>query len=83
MKVLKIRYNFLQNFFLDFLRNIQDSSIYLFSSLLGPFISYKENKVLRSEYGPWAQCYKTFYSGNLLPFHGHTIILCYKATLPC
>jgi len=28
------------------------------------------------------QCYKTFYHGNLLPFHGNTIILCYKATLP-
>jgi hypothetical protein len=25
----------------------------------------------------WAQCYKTFYHGN-----GHTVILCYKATLP-
>ncbi len=25
---------------------------------------------------------KTFYHANLLPFHGHTIILCYKATLP-
>jgi hypothetical protein len=30
----------------------------------------------------WGQCYKTFYSGNLLPFHGITIILCYKAILP-
>jgi hypothetical protein len=28
------------------------------------------------------QCYKTFYRGNLLPFHGNIIILCYKATLP-
>jgi hypothetical protein len=27
-----------------------------------------------------AQCYKTFYHGNLPPFHGHAIILCYKAT---
>ncbi len=26
----------------------------------------------------WAQCYKTFYHSNLPPFHGHTIILCYK-----
>ncbi len=25
------------------------------------------------------QCYKTFYHGNLLPFHGKTIILCYKS----
>ncbi len=30
----------------------------------------------------WAQCYKTFYPGNLPPFHGGTVILCYKATLP-
>ncbi len=30
----------------------------------------------------WAQCYKTFYHGNLLPFQGNTIILCYKAILP-
>ncbi len=30
----------------------------------------------------WTQCYKTFYRCNLPPFHGHTIILCYKATLP-
>jgi hypothetical protein len=27
------------------------------------------------------QCYKTFYCGNLPPFHGNTIILCYKARL--
>jgi hypothetical protein len=26
----------------------------------------------------WAQCDKTFYCGNLPPFHGYTIILCYK-----
>jgi hypothetical protein len=25
-----------------------------------------------------AQCYKKFYCHNLLPFHGHTVILCYK-----
>jgi len=30
----------------------------------------------------WAQCYKTFYHSNLPPFHGYTIILCHKATLP-
>jgi hypothetical protein len=24
------------------------------------------------------QCYKTFYLGNLLPFHGNNIIICYK-----
>jgi hypothetical protein len=30
----------------------------------------------------WGQCYKTFYRGNLLPFHGNTGILFYKATLP-
>ncbi len=32
--------------------------------------------------GPWSQCYKTFYHGNLPPFHGDTVILCYKAILP-
>jgi hypothetical protein len=30
----------------------------------------------------WAQCYKTLYRGLLPPFHGNTIILCYKAILP-
>ncbi len=29
------------------------------------------------------QCYKTFYWGNLPPFHGNTVILCYKAILAC
>ncbi len=28
------------------------------------------------------KCYKTFYCGNLLPFHSHAVILCFKATLP-
>jgi hypothetical protein len=28
------------------------------------------------------QCYKTFYCDNLPPFHGNTVILCYKAELP-
>jgi hypothetical protein len=28
------------------------------------------------------RCYNTFYCDNLLLFHGHTVILCYKATLP-
>jgi hypothetical protein len=28
------------------------------------------------------QCYKAFYRGNLLPFQGNTVILCYKAILP-
>ncbi len=28
------------------------------------------------------QCHKTFYRGNLPPFHGNTVILCYKAILP-
>ncbi len=28
------------------------------------------------------QCYKTFYHGNLLPFQGNTVILCYKTTIP-
>jgi hypothetical protein len=32
--------------------------------------------------GHWAQFYKTFCFGNLPPFHGHTVILCYKAALP-
>jgi hypothetical protein len=27
------------------------------------------------------QCCKTFYRGNLPPFHGHTVILCYKTLL--
>ncbi len=27
------------------------------------------------------QCYKTFYHSNLMPFHGHTVILCYKTLL--
>ena len=30
----------------------------------------------------WAQCNKTLYRSKLLPFHGNTIILCYKAILP-
>ncbi len=30
----------------------------------------------------WGHRNKTFYRGNLLPFHGNTIILCYKAILP-
>jgi hypothetical protein len=29
----------------------------------------------------FSQCYKTFYHGNLPPFPGHTIILCYKTLL--
>jgi hypothetical protein len=28
------------------------------------------------------QCYKSFYRSNLPPFHGNTLILCYKGTLP-
>ena len=31
---------------------------------------------------PTAQCYKTFYRSNLPPFHGNSVILCYKAILP-
>ncbi len=27
-------------------------------------------------------CYKTFYRGNLPPFHSNTVILCYKAIIP-
>jgi hypothetical protein len=30
----------------------------------------------------WGQCYKTCYRGNLLPFHGNTVNLYYKAILP-
>ncbi len=30
----------------------------------------------------WDQCYKTFYCGNLPPFHGNTVILCFKARVP-
>jgi hypothetical protein len=29
----------------------------------------------------WCQCYKTFYSSNLLPLHSTTIILYYKIIL--
>ncbi len=32
--------------------------------------------------GTRGQCYKTFYRSNLPPFHGNTVILCYKAILP-
>jgi hypothetical protein len=28
------------------------------------------------------RCYNTFYGGNLLPFHGNTVIQCYKVILP-
>ncbi len=49
------------------------------------FVFIKNNS-FKTYAGPhadtWAQCYKTFYHGNLLPFHGHTVILCYKAKLP-
>ncbi len=41
-----------------------------------------EGSSLPTATATWAQCYKTFYRGNLLPFHGHTITLCYKVTLP-
>jgi hypothetical protein len=30
----------------------------------------------------WGQGYVTFYRGNLLPFHGNTVILCFKSILP-
>jgi hypothetical protein len=30
--------------------------------------------------GPMLQ---DFYPGNLPPFHGNTVIMCYKAILPC
>jgi hypothetical protein len=42
-----------------------------------------KNKSFQNGRPPFrGQCYKTFYRGNLPPFHGHTVILCYKATLP-
>jgi len=41
-----------------------------------------EGKAVADQNKIWAQCYKTLYRGNLLPFHGPTLILCYKATLP-
>jgi hypothetical protein len=48
-------------------------------------LNYEEVKVLsrhRQLSICQAQCHKTFYRGNLPPFHGNTIILCYKAALP-
>jgi hypothetical protein len=35
------------------------------------------------EIDTWCQYYKTFYCGNLPPFHGDGAILCCKAILPC
>jgi hypothetical protein len=47
------------------------------------FLSHKsQNIVVKKQNNTWDKSYKTFYHGNLLPFHGHTVILCYKATLP-
>jgi hypothetical protein len=31
--------------------------------------------------GSWGQSYTAFYHGNLLPFHGIVVILCYKPIL--
>jgi hypothetical protein len=46
-----------------------------------------DNKMREVRYEPKlfairCQCYKTFYRGNLPPFHGNSIILCYKHILP-
>ncbi len=46
-----------------------------------PHIPKVEGLSLATTAGTRAQCYETFYCGNLSPFHGHTIILCYKAKL--
>ncbi len=46
-----------------------------------------DNKMREVRYEPKlfairCQCYKTFYRSNLPPYHGNTIILCFKAILP-
>jgi hypothetical protein len=45
-------------------------------SLLQKYVNYDCKKFYNIE--TQVQCYKTFYHSNLPPFHGHTIILCYK-----
>jgi hypothetical protein len=58
------------------------------SSLLGPFLSCKENELLwmwplfASQHETRGLCYKTNYRGNLPWFDGKTLILCYKSILP-
>ncbi len=46
------------------------------------FVMYKWAQLVWSLNKTRGQCYKTFYCGNLLPFHGNIIILYYKAILP-
>jgi hypothetical protein len=50
------------------------------SSLLGLIVSDEGKNIYNID--TLAQCYETFYRVNLLQFHGHTVILCYKAALP-
>ncbi len=35
---------------------------------------HHQQQKMFSSIDTWAQCYKTFYQGNLPPFHGHTIM---------
>ncbi len=60
-------------------RNLMSQRLYYIQSLMNYdiFTRLKYNRP-----AIWGQCYKTFYRSNLLPFHGNTIILCYKAILP-
>ncbi len=46
----------------------------------GMGVNYHGKKV--TNIGPRGKCFKTFSYDNLPPCHGHTVILCYKATLP-
>jgi hypothetical protein len=45
----------------------------------GMVVNYHSKKFYNI--GPWGQCYKTIYRGNLLRFQGYTLILCYKMIL--
>jgi hypothetical protein len=48
----------------------------------GRSVVSSNNKFIQVEGVTRGRCYKTFYRSNLPPFHGNTIILCYKAILP-
>jgi hypothetical protein len=50
------------------------------SSLFGLVVNDDDEKKF-NDIDTRGQSYKTFYSCNLPPFHGHTIILCYKTLL--
>ncbi len=52
---------------------------YKHTSLLGLIISNKGNKFYNID--TKGQCYETFYHGNLPPFDGIAVILCYKTSL--